>query len=134
MDKTLKQQFEEVANAYLLEFCNKHDFDYAEAKRSWVANKPGGVVLCGDYYVDFDEIRTDIDRDAPEEEFWKYQDYLIDAHTFGFRCPNYENWLDGCPRLSKEQINEIIAGRHRIEKMKEQLEEMIKDYEQGIKL
>lgn len=35
MEKTLKQRFEEVANAYLLTFCKKHGFNYEDTKRSW---------------------------------------------------------------------------------------------------
>jgi hypothetical protein len=60
-----------VCNKYLKLFCDKHDYDYEEAKDSWVANNVGDIVLIGDYYVSMNTIRTDIDMNAPEEEFIK---------------------------------------------------------------
>lgn len=53
------------------------------------------------------DMLTDIDRDAPEEEYIKYYDYcmLVGAIANGeLEIPNYDSWLRGCPRLDEEQI------------------------------
>lgn len=108
-----------VCNKYLKLFCDKHDYDYEEAKNSWVANDVGGIVLIGDYYVSINTIRTDIDMNAPEEEFIKWYDYCLDAHEFNIVQPNFDSWLRGCP-ITSEQTFE------RLRSIKKDLEEAIK--------
>lgn len=128
MDKNLlKQQYIDACNAYLEAFCEKHEFDYDEAANSWVANDVGGTCLIGDMYASFDDIKTDIDMNAPEDEFYFYYYYSLDAYELGFTCPNYANWLRGCPRLSEEQKSSIRAAKNRVELAKKELEKCIEE-------
>lgn len=102
-----KEYFEKGCNEYLRLFCEKHDFDYEEAKESWVANCVGDVTCVGDIFVGMQTIIADIEMDAPEDEFIKWYDYNLVAHEFGFTTPNFESWLRGCPRVSEKAFKKL---------------------------
>ena len=102
-----KEYFEKGCNEYLRLFCEKHDFDYEEAKESWVANCVGDVTCVGDIFVGMQTIITDIEMDAPKEEFIKWYDYNLVANEFGFTTPNFDHWLRGCPRVSDEAFKRL---------------------------
>lgn len=106
----LRLNYDKACNAYLMVFCEKHGFDYADAARSWVGGDVGGITLCADYYVSMPDILTDIDRDAPEEEYVKYYDYCLRVGSIAggeLTTPNYDSWLRGCPRISDEQLQRL---------------------------
>ena len=102
-----REYFVKGCNEYLRLFCEKHDYDYEEAKESWVANCVGDITCVGDIFVGMQTIITDIEMDAPEEEFIKWYDYNLVAHEFGFTTPNFESWLKGCPRVSEETFKKL---------------------------
>lgn len=102
-----REYFVKGCNEYLRLFCDKHDFDYEEAKESWVANCVGDVTCVGDIFVGMQTIITDIEMDAPEDEFIKWYDYNLVAHEFGFNTPNFESWLRGCPRVSEDTFKKL---------------------------
>ena len=102
-----REYFVKGCNEYLRLFCEKHDYDYEEAKESWVANCVGDVTCVGDIFVGMQTIITDIEMDAPEAEFLKWYSYNLVAHEFGFTTPNFESWLRGCPRVSEETFNKL---------------------------
>lgn len=102
-----REHFVKGCNEYLRLFCEKHDFDYEEAKESWVANCVGDVTCVGDIFVGMQTIITDIEMDAHKEEFIKWYDYNLVAHEFGFTTPNFESWLKGCPRVSEEAFKKL---------------------------
>ena len=102
-----REYFVKGCNEYLRLFCEKHDFDYEEAKNSWVANCVGEVTCVGDIFVGMQTIITDIEMDAHKEEFIKWYDYNLVAHEFGFNTPNFESWLRGCPRVSEETFKKL---------------------------
>lgn len=133
MDKELlKQQYIDACNAYLEAFCEKHEFDYDESANSWVANDVGGTCLVGDMYASFNDIKTDIDMNAPEDEFYFYYYYSLDAYDLGFNCPNYANWLRGCPRLSEEQIKSLREAKNRVYDAKKDFERILKEENEKI--
>ena len=102
-----REYFVKGCNEYLRLFCEKHDFDYEEAKESWVANCVGDITCVGDIFVGMQTIIADIEMDAPEDEFIKWYDYNLVAHEFGFNTPNFESWLRGCPRVSDETFKKL---------------------------
>ena len=112
----LRENYDRACNAYLLAFCEKHGFDYADAVRNWAGGAAGGIAECADYYVSMSDILTDIDLDAPEDEYVKYYDYCLRVHSIAngeLMVPNYDSWLRGCPRMDEEQIKrleELQAG------------------------
>lgn len=113
--KQAKEHFVKGCNEYLRLFCEKHDFDYEEAKESWVGGLVGEVTLCGDYYVSMTTIITDIEMDAPETEFYKWYDYNLEASEYGFATPNFESWLRGCPRTSEDSLKKLRDIRNSLE-------------------
>ena len=115
-----REYFVKGCNEYLRLFCEKHDFDYEEAKESWVANCVGDVTCVGGFFVGMQTIITDIEMDAHKEEFIKWYDYNLVAHEFGFNTPNFESWLRGCPRVPQESFNKLEA-------LKKDLENAIKE-------
>lgn len=128
MDKNLlKQQYIDACNAYLEAFCEKHGFDYDEAVNSWAAGDVGGVCMLGDYFVSFEDMRTDIDRDAVKSAYWKYRDYFMEAHDLGFNCPNYASWLRGFPRLSDEQRKSLREAKNRVYEAQKDFERILKE-------
>ena len=107
-----KDLYELGCDAYLQHFCNKHGYYYE--RDCWVGNDVGGVACIGDYFVDMVTIRTDIDQEAPEEEFIKWYDYCISAKEFGLTMPNFRSWLSGCPRTSDETFEKFRAMRNEL--------------------
>ena len=124
---SLKENYDNACNAYLKEFCEKHDFDYDEAANSWVAGYVGDACMIGDYSVSFEEIKTDIDMDATKDEYWSYYDYSLESHELGFNCPNYANWLSGCPRLSEEQRKSLREAKNRVYEAQKDFERILKE-------
>ena len=109
--KLAKLLYTRGCNEYLRVFCERHDFDFNEAKKSWVGDRVGEVVLCGDYYVDFRDIIVDVEEDPSDDEYFKYYNYCIQASEIDLPCPNYKSWLHGCPRASEERLRQIRVLR-----------------------
>ena len=122
-----REYFVKGCNEYLRLFCEKHDFDYEEAKESWVGGMVGEVTLCGDYYVTMSTIITDIEHDAPEAEFYKWYDYNLEAREYGFVTPNFESWLKGCPRVNNETLEKLRGITKTLEECVEEEKERLKD-------
>lgn len=92
------------------------------------AGDVGGIAECADYIVRMEDIITDIDRDAPEDEFVKYYDYCLRVGSIAcgkISTPNYSSWLSGCPRMSEEQITRLEELQRDIRKAEEILENEI---------
>lgn len=104
----LRLNYNEACNAYLWAFCKKHGYDYEPD--AWVANDHGGIAEIADMFVAMSDIITDIDMDAPEDEYVKYYDYCLRVHSIAngeLKTPNYASWLRGCPRMDEEQIKRL---------------------------
>jgi hypothetical protein len=61
-----KLLYEEACNLYLHLFCEKHGFNAEYPDTCWIANNIGGVAFIGDYLVDMETMRYDIDNDLAE--------------------------------------------------------------------
>lgn len=123
-----REYFVKGCNEYLRLFCEKHDYDYEEAKESWVANCVGDVTCVGDIFVGMQTIITDIEMDAPEEEFVKWYDYNLVAHEFGFNTPNFESWLKGCPRVSEETFKKLQGLKNDLDDAIKSEKEKLSDF------
>ena len=123
----LRENYNAACNEYLKAFCEKHDFNYRDAKECWIGGDIGGITMCGDFYVSLTDIIVDIDHDAPKDEYLKYYDYALSCSEYGISCPNYISWLKGCPRLSDEQRKSLRAAKNRVELAKKELEKCIEE-------
>lgn len=117
MVQSLKRNYENACNAYLEQWCKKHEFDYKEAE--WVGGEVGGVVCVADYYVSLTDIMTDIEKDAPRGEYWKYYDYSLRCAWLEVYHPNYDNWLRGAPIKSEEELNKLEELKRNIQRAEE---------------
>lgn len=110
-----KEYFVKGCNAYLELFCDKHGFDYEDAKESWAGGKVGEITLVGDFYVNMTTIIVDIEENAKESDFYEWYDYCLDAHEFDFTTPNYESWLRGCPRTDESTFAKLREIKRNLE-------------------
>lgn len=128
MGKELKENFEKAANAYLKAFCEKQGFDYENAKESWAANDVGSVVCCGDFFFAFEDIRTDIDNNAPVGEIIKWYDYHTEMAYLNLPLMNYRSWLNGAPRVSQETIDRVKGLMGDLDSLREEAKDIYKEF------
>lgn len=105
--KQAKDYFVKGCNAYLELFCDKHGFDYEDAKESWVGREVGGITLVGDFYVDITTMIVDIEENAKENDFYEWYDYCLAANEFDLTTPNYSSWLRGSPRTDEKTFAKL---------------------------
>lgn len=104
MNMQLKENFDKACNAYLEAFCKKHGF----SSSYWVADRAGEIADCNECFTfSFDDIRTDIDTDAPTCEILDWSDYCAEADLIGLAALDYRHWLQGCPRANKQTIAKL---------------------------
>ena len=90
---SLSERFESVCDEYMEAFCLKHDLSMYY---DWVGKEVGGVVVIGDYFINFDDIRLDIDKNVPEPCFFNWYHVALDyvnEHGTTEGCANYKTYL-----------------------------------------
>jgi hypothetical protein len=110
----LISNYENSVNAIITEFKQKQVFKNAD-NGYWIGNSVGEVYDFGDGFTfDFNDVLTDIREDAPKGEIFEWREYLLRIWHINNLAGgvllseiNYKNWLKRCPRLTKEELNEI---------------------------
>ncbi|HHV04429.1 MAG TPA: hypothetical protein GXX64_11105 [Bacteroidales bacterium] len=98
----LKTKFETVCEMYVEAFMRKHGFfddrtgEYADYE--WVADEVGSILCLADYFINFDDIRRDIDEEVPKDKYFEYYDHCIETEI----KINYKSYLMG-GRVTKPQ-------------------------------
>ena len=98
----LKTKFETVCEMYVEAFMRKHGFfddrtgEYADC--GWVAGEVGGILYLADYFINFDDMRRDIDEEVPKDKYFEYYDYCLENE----KSINYKSYLMG-GRVTKPQ-------------------------------
>lgn len=100
----LWKNYQNACNDYLQAFCLKHNFDFEDAKLSWVSDLPGTIVMIGDYYFSIETILTDINENIPEHVLFQYYD---DSLKDGYNM-NYRTWL----KIDKKEYSEYLENLH----------------------
>lgn len=121
------EEYKKACNSVLKDFCEKHGFDYYDAKDSWVANIVGDTCFCGDYSVGLEDMIADLELNAPEDEFFEYYDYAVQCSSVGLTAMNYRSWLKGCPRYSQETIDHINKLKAKLYESEEALKKAIEE-------
>ena len=102
--KQLKENFDKACNDYLEAFCKKQGF----SSFYWIADRVGEMADCNECFTfSFDDIRTDIDTDAPAQKIVEWYDCCAEAESVGIATPNYRHWLQGCPVTDKQTIDRL---------------------------
>ena len=127
----LRQRYEEAVHKYCKAFCEKHGYVYDP--NSWVRNKVGEVVEVADLFIDFCDIRLDIDNDVPPEKFQQWYDYsleiaMLDDGGGNMKQCNYEHWLMGARPYSKEDLEKIREAKKRVAEAEHELDRCIAQY------
>lgn len=120
--KLLKENYEKACDEMLKAFCCQYELQYE--KDAWVAGDVGTIALIGDYYIDFQDMMYMLNSNIAFDEWLRWYDYCLDAHDLGFNTPNFTSWCKGCPRLTKEQIQNIKEKR-------QELKELIDSYKKN---
>ena len=120
-NEALSSKFDFIVSQYVNAFVKKHfreddDEVMPQIVMYWVGNRKDEVIFINDYYIDFRDIRTDIDRDAPLGAFFEWYEYNTEMTLLGADTMNYESWLGGCPRISEEELNTKREDYNRKEK------------------
>ena len=114
----LKLAYEVACTNYLAAFCETYDLTCDP--EPWVANEVGTIANIGDYFFGFDDIKRCVDEQVKWEDLIGWYDYNMQAHQYGLATPNLKAWLNGCPRVSKERLDEIKEHWKELEKLIEQ--------------
>lgn len=121
------ESYNNACNDLLKAFCKKHEFDYEEAKESWVGDDIGGIVCCGDYFFNMSDIVTDLRENAPKEKLIEWYDYTLECNYLGARVCNYASFLRGCPTHSEKYLQELRRCKRRAEEAERMLKECLKN-------
>jgi hypothetical protein len=124
----LKQDYEMAVNAYLKAFCKKHDYEYDPDY--WVAGDVGGVIMIGDIFVNFTDMRVDIDNNALQGEFMEWYEYCLRMNNISgeIQTPDYKEWLMCCNIKGEGEILELERLHQRVEDATEKFMDAIRAF------
>lgn len=118
-----KAQYEKLCMEYVLRFCEKHDLNF----EGWVCDRVGETAEIGDMYLDFSDIRFDIDTEQEVGKIEKWWDYSYGLAML--ECPktiNYRSWCKGAPvPYSQAQIDAIHHAYNDVVVAKQVLEDLL---------
>ena len=101
--KSIQNDFKRIAYSYADALCELFELNKEEGW--WIGDDIGGVYCNGDMYcITFDEIRYIVDNGISKDEFLEYEEYVSFCLEFNLSAPNFQSWVNGCPRHSKETI------------------------------
>lgn len=108
--KKLKKDFENAVHSYMIRFCDKHGCYYDPT--FWVGNNIGGVVCVDDMFLDFEDIRYDIETEQPKrniKDWYNYTSEQLKLQTYTDDIPqvNYKSWCMGLRPYNQEQLQKI---------------------------
>ena len=82
---SLKERYETLVDIYIDHFCKKHDCEF----EWWVADRIGEIAYVNGYYIQFDDLRLDIDEKVEKTKIWQHLDYVSDATNTSVNFFNY---------------------------------------------
>lgn len=126
----VRERYENAVHEYCHIFMQKHGFAYNPDE--WVANEVGGVLCVNDYYLDFDDIKYDIDNDVAENVFFEWYDYCVELMMIdGAPDVNYKSWVRGFRPYTREQLSRILEAQEKVQAAKDALIECVNSYKRG---
>lgn len=104
----LQYDFKNAVTAYVNAFCEKHGWHFNAS--DWVAGDVGGVIEINGMFINFDDIRTDIDHEFDKDAFVEWYNYEQRVTELG--CTqhiNYKSFALGAPRPYGEKVLDKIG-------------------------
>jgi len=103
----IKKIYAEACDNYRLEFCKKYQFDIEDAE--WECDFDFLDVNCGTYALTLSEVRYMVDNNILWETFEEWYSYTLrlDMISSEIPTPNLMSWCKGCPRKSKQEIENL---------------------------
>lgn len=102
----LKEQWRKACKDYLTELLRMWELDAYYGY--WNSDEPGSIYHYGETHnLTMEDVIYIVDCDIEEDEVLEWEDYLLDAHEFGFNTPNLRSWHCGCPRTPDEVFNHL---------------------------
>ena len=131
--KMLKEQWEKACNGYLVELLRMWDLDAHYGY--WIAEEAGGVYDYADgvMTINIEDIIYCVEHDVESKEYMAWQEYICQAHEFGFDIPNMRSWHRGCPRTPQETFDRLRDIKADLAKAVEEEKERMKARKWGIK-
>lgn len=122
----LKENYERVANMWLLELLNMWELDSVYG--FWVSDEVGGTYCYGDnLFFQMDDIIFCVMNDVEEKEYREWTDYNSWAMEFNQPTHSLKAWHMGCPRHTKEEMEHLRTLKREFEELcKEYAEDMVK--------
>lgn len=109
-DVLIRNRYEKVCNEYVAQLCSMWNQDPAYGW--WVNNEVGGVWCYGDFIsLNMCDIVYIVNNSIKEEDVVNWLDYASIAAMYELDCPNLKSWVNGCPRLSDEEIQKLQKNR-----------------------
>ena len=124
-DISLKSSMYNNIYEYTDRFLDKHGFTIEDDSFEWI-NTVGGIALVNDYYISFNDMRTDIDRNIQENIFFEWYEYRLELAMLGAHDCTYEMYLDGRFPYTKEQLEDMRRHHREVETHRQLLEEIIR--------
>jgi len=119
----IKRKYEKLCMDYILRFCEKHDLNF----EGWVGDRVGETAEIGDMFLDFGDIRYDMDTEQKTDEIIKWWNYAFELAML--ECPktiNYRSWCMGAPvPYSQAQIDAIRHAHNDVVVAKQVLEDLL---------
>ena len=118
----LREQWKKACNGYLVELLRMWELDAHYGY--WVGDEEGTTYCyCETHNLSMEEIIYIVENDIEEDEVLAWEDYMVNAHEFGFDLPNLQAWHRGCPRTPPETFAKL-------KKMKADLAEAVENERQ----
>lgn len=107
------KNYEDAINDIIKAFKEKQGLDMNEG--DWIDDQIGEVYGFGDSMTfNFLDILTDLKQNAPKDEIFKWREYMMRIWSINnivggifLKENNYRSWLNGCPRLTEEELNAV---------------------------
>jgi hypothetical protein len=118
----LEKRYVEAVNEYVQAFCDKHGYERPEC---WVGDRVGEILEVNDMFVDFRNIKIDIDNSVPEEVFEQWYNYTLRLGELGCeKTISYWSFALGAPLpYSEAQLKAIEVAKTR----RDEAEQSLKD-------
>jgi len=123
----LHEQWKQACNGYLTELLRMWELDAHYGY--WNSDQPGTIYHYAETHnLTMEEIIYIVDNDIEEDNVLAWEDYLLDAHEFGFSIPNLRSWHCGCPRVEPAVFERLRAMRADVDNaIREEKEKMNHD-------